>query len=233
MNPPFEPLAPKACDTATDALSVSIVEDDADVRSILADWITQESGMQCRQAFASAEEALVGFEAQPPAVGLVDINLPGISGIEFVRRMKTLLPTTQFVMLTVYEDSAHIFDALSAGASGYLQKRTSRPALLTAIREVHAGGSPMTSNIARLVVESFQKTASKEGTAEGLSKREGEVLALIARGYLYKEVAETIGISLPTVKTYIRRICEKLHVRSRAQAIALYAKLPPKPHDFS
>lgn len=220
---------PASPSSGSPKLSLSIVEDDADVRSILAEWVAREEGMECRQAFACAEEALPSFAAGAPDVALIDINLPGMSGIEFVRRMKPTLPGTQFVMLTVYEDSAHIFDALSAGASGYLQKRTSRAALLTAVREVHAGGSPMTSNIARLVVESFQKPVPKETAAEGLSRRESEVLALIARGYLYKEVAESIGISLPTVKTYIRRICEKLHVRSRAQAVALYANLPLKP----
>jgi DNA-binding NarL/FixJ family response regulator len=211
-------------------ITVAIVEDDTGVREILRDWVMQEDGFICLQTFPTAETAISTLPANPPKVALVDINLPGMNGIECVRRLKTLLPQTQFVMLTVYEDANHIFDALSAGASGYLQKRTPRPALLSALREVHAGGSPMTSNIARLVVESFQRTAPKESAAEGLSRRENEVLSLIARGHLYKEVADAMGISLPTVKTYIRRICEKLHVHSRAQAVAKFTNLTaPRP----
>lgn len=135
------------------------------------------------------------------------------------------MPGTQFVMITNYEDADHIFDALAAGATGYMLKRTRREDLLAAIAEVHAGGSPMSSNIARKIVLSFRQGSSNE-RAGGLSPRESEVLALLARGYLYKEVADMIGLSLPTVKTYIRRICEKLHVHSRAEAVALYINLP-------
>jgi DNA-binding NarL/FixJ family response regulator len=137
------------------------------------------------------------------------------------------LPETQFVMLTVYEDADHIFDALKAGASGYLLKQTPRGELLAALKQVHAGGSPMTSNIARKVVQSFQQPfQAAPAEAADLSAREREVLDLLARGYLYKEIAETLSISLPTVNTYIRRIYEKLHVRSRAQAVARYAHFP-------
>lgn len=207
-------------------IKVSIVEDDDGVRTILRDWITEATGFACLNQYPSAEAALVEFANQPPDVALVDINLPGISGIEFVRRLKSTLPRTQFVMLTVCEDANHIFDALAAGATGYMLKRTARDALLTALREVHAGSSPMSGNIARKVVQFLQAGPPKGSPAEALSPRENEVLALLARGYLYKEVADTIGISLPTVKTYIRRICEKLHVHSRAQAVALYANLP-------
>lgn len=210
----------------TDTIRVAIVEDDTAVREILSEWVAQEAGFSFAEAFPDGERALERLPGQAPHVALVDINLPGISGIDLVRRLKPLLPQTQFVMLTVYEDSGHIFDALAAGASGYLQKRTPRPTLLDAIREVHAGGSPMTSNIARLVVQSFQHTTPQENTADVLSPRESEVLGLIAQGYLYKEVADMMGIGLPTVKTYIRRICEKLHVHSRAQAVARYANLP-------
>jgi DNA-binding NarL/FixJ family response regulator len=142
-----------------------------------------------------------------------------------VRQLKPLTPRTQFVMLTVYEDSNHIFDALSAGATGYLIKTTSRDALIAALREVHAGGSPMSSNIARKVVQSLQQPKSAPRPSEELSKRENEVLALLAQGYLYKEIADTLGIGLETVNTYIRRIYEKLHVHSRAQAVARYTNL--------
>lgn len=207
-------------------IKVAIVEDDDGVRTILCDWIRQEGGFVCVNQFASTEAALESLALQPPDVALVDINLPGLNGIECVRRLKLVLPLTQFVMLTVYEDANHIFDALAAGATGYLLKRTAREALITALREVHAGGSPMSGNIARMVVQSLQAGPPKGSAAEGLSPRENEVLALLARGYLYKEVSDAIGISLPTVKTYIRRICEKLHVHSRAQAVALYANLP-------
>jgi DNA-binding NarL/FixJ family response regulator len=146
--------------------------------------------------------------------------LPGISGIETVRQLKPLLPQTQFVMLTVYEDPDHIFNALAAGATGYLLKQTPRSELLATLQDVHAGGSPITSNIARKVVQSFQSVPAHAPSAEDLSPREREVLDLVTRGDLYKEIAESLGISIPTVCTYIRRIYEKLHVRSRSQAIA-------------
>jgi len=155
----------------------------------------------------------------------VDINLPGMSGIECVRRLKPVLLDTQFVMVTVYEDANHIFNALAVGASGYLLKQTRRGDLLAALKEVHAGGSPMSSQIARKVVQSFRRPADS-GNQGDLSPREQEVLELLARGYLYKEIAESLEISVQTVNTYIRRIYEKLHVRSRAQAVAKYAHLP-------
>jgi DNA-binding NarL/FixJ family response regulator len=140
--------------------------------------------------------------------------------------LKPNLPGTQFVMLTVYEDADHIYDALAAGATGYLLKQTPREELLNALQDVHGGGSPMTSNIARKVVQSFRQAPSAApADSEGLSPREQEVLDLLARGYLYKEIAERLNISVPTVNTYVRRMYEKLHVRSRAQAVAKYAHL--------
>jgi DNA-binding NarL/FixJ family response regulator len=157
---------------------------------------------------------------------LADINLPGRSGIECVRELKPRIPETQFVMLTVYEDSHHIFDALSAGATGYLIKTTPREALIAALREVHAGGSPMSSNIARKVVQLLHQPKPQLKPTDELSKRESEVLSLLAQGYLYKEIADVLGIALETVNTYIRRIYEKLHVHSRAQAVARFAHLP-------
>jgi DNA-binding NarL/FixJ family response regulator len=204
-------------------VTVSIIEDDSPARDIFAEWLNHAAGFKCLGNFASAELAIPAVLQQQPDVVLTDINLPGISGIECVRRLKPQLPNTQFVMLTVYEDADHIFEALAAGASGYLLKQTRRNELINALREVNAGGSPMTSNIARKVVQSFQPARSSE--AESLSPREAEVLDLLARGYLYKEIAESIGVSLPTVNTYIRRIYEKLHVRSRGQAVARYAHL--------
>ena len=207
-------------------IAVSIVEDDEPVRSMLADWIQQAPGFRCTSKHASAENALAVLPAEKPAIVLMDINLPGISGIECVRRLKPLLPGTQFIMLTVYEDTEHIFNALAVGACGYLLKRLSRAELHAALRDVQTGGSPMTSNIARKVVQSFQRPTLQPSEAVELSPREREVLELLARGYLYKEIAETLQISGPTVNTYIRRIYEKLHVRSRSQAVAKFTHIP-------
>jgi len=208
------------------SIVISIVEDDAPARAMLVDWIGRLPGFRCAGAYGTAESALAALTAEKPSVVLMDINLPGISGIECVRRLKPLLPDTQFVMLTVYDDSDHIFDALAAGASGYLLKRMSRAELLAALKDVQAGGSPMSSNIARKVVQSFQRRDSQPSEAEDLSPREREVLELLARGYLYKEISESLHISGPTVNTYIRRIYEKLHVRSRSQAVAKYTHVP-------
>jgi DNA-binding NarL/FixJ family response regulator len=202
-------------------IRVTIVEDDPSVRDILKSWIQEAEGFTCVGIFPDSESAIAKITDCAPDVSLVDINLPGLSGIECVRTLKQSLPQTQFVMLTVYDDSNHIFDALAAGATGYLLKYTEQEALLAALREVHAGGSPMSGNIARKVVQSLQQPRSKLPASDELSKRENEVLALLAQGYLYKEIADTMGIALQTVNTYIRRIYEKLHVHSRAQAVAL------------
>ncbi len=221
----FRPQPTPSSPTAS-RIRAAIVEDDAAVRAILREWIQQSPDFECACDFCDTESATAALAAHAPDVALVDINLPGASGIECVCRLKPKLPATQFVMLTVYEDSDHIFAALSAGATGYLLKRTPRDALLAALREVHAGGSPMSSNIARKVVQSLQQPRPKARASEILSAREAEVLELLSRGHVYKEIAEAIGISLPTVNTYIRRIYEKLHVHSRSQAIAAYAGLP-------
>ena len=166
-----------------------------------------------------------------PDVMLVDINLPGQSGIECVRQLKIQSPCTQFIMVTVYADAERIFEALSAGASGYLLKQTPREELINSIRQVHQGGSPISGSIARKVVQFFQKPSSGAPKLDGLSAREHEVLELLSRGFLYKEIADKLGISYETVTTYGRRIYEKLHVHSRAQAVAMFAvrtaKAPP------
>lgn len=212
----------------TVSIRVAIVEDDAKAREILVDWINRAEGFRCVSHHGSGEAALETMPEHKPQVVLMDINLPGMNGAECVRRLKPLLPQTQFVMLTVYEDADHIVQALQSGASGYLLKQTPRAVLINAIREVHAGGSPMTANIARKVVQSFQQHAPPSvADAAELSPREKEVLDLLARGHLYKEIADALTISLPTVNTYIRRIYEKLHVRSRAQAVAKYAHITP------
>jgi DNA-binding NarL/FixJ family response regulator len=214
-------------------IGVAIIEDDAQTRKILAGWITRASGFRLVGEWGSAENALAPVAEKKPNVVLMDINLPGISGVEAVKRLKPELPQTQFVMLTVYEDSDHIYNALAAGATGYLLKETPRQELLRAVEDVHNGGSPMTSNIARKVVQSFRQNGGSTEAGEQLSPREQEVLDLLARGYLYKEIAERLNISVPTVNTYVRRMYEKLHVRSRAQAVAKYAHLGSsldKPH---
>ena len=207
-------------------ITVSIVEDDAPLSGILNEWIRGVDGFKCVGVHESAEVALVALPQHPPSVVLMDINMPGMSGIECVRRLKPQMLNTQFVMLTVYEDPDHIFKALTAGASGYLLKRSPRAELLAAIKDVHAGGSPMSSNIARKIVQSFQRFNTSPTETENLSPREREVLELLARGYLYKEIAEALHISVPTVNTHIRRIYEKLHVRSRSQAIAKFTHIP-------
>jgi len=210
------------------AIGVCLVEDDVQARKILSGWIRRATGFQLCGDWGDAESSFEEVVQHKPDVVLMDINLPGMSGVEAVRHLKPLMPGTQFVMLTVYEDADHIYDALTAGATGYLLKQTQRDELLHALEDVQHGGSPMTSNIARKVVQSFRQPAGSKGPEQELSPREQEVLELLARGYLYKEIAERLNISVPTVNTYVRRMYEKLQVRSRAQAVAKYAHLGPQ-----
>ena len=204
-------------------IAVSIVEDDAPVREMLADWLKRAPGFKCVGQHGTVEHALESLPAEKPSVVLMDISLPGASGIEGVRRLKPLLPDTQFLMLTVYEDVDHVFDALAAGATGYLLKQTRRAELLECIKDVHAGGAPMTSNIARRVVQAFHREEPGTPDSAKLSQREREVLELLARGYLYKEIMDVLQLSRGTVNTHVRRIYEKLHVRSRSQAVAKFS----------
>ena len=203
-------------------IKVSIVEDSEQVRGTLARLIDREEGFRCIGQHSNAEAALEALPKEGPDVVLMDINLPGMNGVECVRKLKQIIPQTQVMMLTVYEDTDNIFNALAAGASGYLLKRTSKAELMAAIREVHQGGSPMTTHIARKVVQSFQKAPPSSQPAENLSGREQEVLDCLAKGFLYKEIAEKLGISYETVHTYIRRIYEKLQVRTRTEAVAKF-----------
>lgn len=202
------------------SISVSIVEDDPGVRRSLARLIDGSPGFRCISEHATAESALQEIPKFNPAVVLMDINLPGISGVECVRRLKPVLSATQIIMLTVYQNTEHIFNALAAGATGYLLKQTPPADLLAAIRDVHGGGSPMNSHIARKIVQSFHQPSPSAPEAENLSPREAEVLDLLAKGYLYKEIADLTGLTYATVHTHIRHIYEKLEVRSRAQAVA-------------
>jgi DNA-binding NarL/FixJ family response regulator len=206
------------------AITVSIVEDNDQLRGTLARVIGGAEGFRCLSQYANAEAALESLPRDRPDVVLMDINLPGMNGVECVRRLKPLVPEIQVVMLTVYEDTENIFNALAAGASGYLLKRTSRAELLDSIREVRRGGSPMTTHIARKVVQSFQKPSNSSQPTENLSQREQEVLDCLSQGFLYKEIAEKLGISYETVHTYIRRIYEKLQVRTRTEAVAKFLR---------
>ena len=206
---------------------IAIVEDNRVIRESLMEFVKADSECECVYVCATAEKALKEIPKHQPDIVLMDIQLPDISGIECTAQLKQLMPSVQIIMVTVYEDANHIFNALSAGASGYLLKQTRRTELLDALKDVHAGGSPMSSQIARKVVQNFHRNETQmDGETVQLSGREREVLELLARGYLYKEIAEQLKISVQTVNTYIRRIYEKLHVRSRAQAVAKYAHLP-------
>jgi DNA-binding NarL/FixJ family response regulator len=203
-------------------ITVAIVEDDAQVRQSLAGILKRGSGVVCVGQHGNAEEAVREIPRLRPKVVLMDINLPGMDGVHCVRRLSELVPKTQVVMLTVYDNTDVIFNSLAAGAHGYLLKPISSDQLLLAIRDVYAGGAPMTSDIARKVVHAFKQPAPADAHTEDLSPREQEVLDFLAKGYLYKEIAEQLTISYGTVHTYIERIFKKLHVRSRAQAVAKY-----------
>ncbi len=206
--------------------TISIVEDNDKLRTTLAKVIDRAEGFHCVSHYPSAEDALKNLPVVKPDVVLMDINLPGINGVECVRKLKVLLPKTQVMMLTVYEDTDNIFAALAAGASGYMLKRTPAKELLEAIHEVLRGGSPMTTHIARKVVLSFQQSAAASAKTANelseLSEREQQVLDLLSQGLIYKEIAEKLQISYETVHTYIRRIYEKLQVRTRTEAVAKF-----------
>lgn len=205
-------------------ITVSIVEDSDQLRGTLARVISRAAGFHCLSQYANAEAALEAIPKEKPNVVLMDINLPGMNGVECARRLKQILPDTLIVMLTAYEDTENIFNSLAAGASGYLLKRTSSAELLAAIKDVQSGGSPMTTHIARKVVQSFQKTGPSHPPAENLSPREQEVLDCLSQGFLYKEIAERLGISFETVRTYVRRIYEKLQVRTRTEAVTKFLR---------
>jgi DNA-binding NarL/FixJ family response regulator len=204
-------------------ISVSIVEDNDKLRGTLARVLNRAEGFRCVSQYPSAEDALKDLPNVKPDVVLMDINLPGMNGVECVRQLKPLLPQTQVMMLTVYEDTENIFNALAAGANGYMLKRTSTKELIEAIHEVKRGGSPMTMHIARKVVQSFQKSAPAQ-PAEILSEREQQVLDLLSQGLIYKEISDKLGIGYETVHTYIRRVYEKLQVRTRTEAVAKFLR---------
>jgi DNA-binding NarL/FixJ family response regulator len=204
------------------SIKVAIVEDDAWIRENLASRITESPGFICTGAYRTGEEAIARLPGQAPDVILMDINLPKMNGIECVRQLKTLIPSAQILMLTVYEDSDKIFNSLLAGASGYLLKRTPQAEILEAIGDVHKGNSPMTGLIARKVVQFFNQRGGAREDVEKLSTREREVLEHLARGVPYKEIASLLAVSIDTVRVHVKGIYGKLHVHSRGEAVARY-----------
>ena len=199
-------------------IHVAIIEDIREIREGLQLLIDGSEGFACSTTFATAEQAIVNLPNQCADVVLVDIHLPGVSGIEAVRRLKTLCPDTQFIMSTVYEDDQNIFESLKAGASGYLLKKTAPSRILDAISEVYEGGSPMSSQIARRVIASFQKKDTIDDT-DLLTPREKEILKQLSKGLRYKEIADDMRISMETVRSHARKIYEKLQVQSRTEAL--------------
>lgn len=208
-----------------DSIKVALVEDNPDEREALSYILKGSPGFQCVGTFSTGEEALARIPGLCPNVVLMDIHLPGISGIECIRALKAKAPALRIMMLTVFEDHDRIFQSLRAGASGYLLKKTPPAKLLEAIEELHQGGAPMSSPIAFQVVAAFQEPLQNSGGLESLTQREQEILNLLNQGFLYKEIADRLGISIGTVRTHISRIYDKLHVRSRAEAMI---KLGPR-----
>jgi DNA-binding NarL/FixJ family response regulator len=205
-------------------ITVSIVDDEPDLREHIAGYLAAAGNIRCKSAYASAEEALEHLPRDKPDVILMDINLGEMDGIECVRRLTVLMPRAQVLMLTVFEDTDKIFRALAAGASGYLLKRMSPKTLLESIEEVCAGGSPMSAPIARKVVQSFKAAPARGDESVDLSPRERSVLDGLAGGLAYKQIADELGVSIHTVRNYIRRIYEKLHVCTRTEAVAKFMK---------
>jgi len=205
-------------------ITVGIVEDDAIIRDSLIKLLGSVPGFRCVGACSTGEEAIRRFSELKPQVVLMDIHLPQASGIECTRRLKDLLPATQILILTVYEDSENIYQALKAGASGYLLKRSEPEEIVHALKDVYEGGAPMTAQIARKVVQSFSEQTHGMNLAVKLTEREEEILSMLAKGYANKEIADKMSISTSTARTHLRHIYEKLHVRSRTEAILKFLK---------
>ena len=205
--------------TVATPITVAIVEDNRGTREGLVELLGRTQNLQCVGSYASGEDAVRDLPAQKPKVVLMDINLPGMSGVECVARLKQSLPGSLVLMLTTYEESDLIFASLRAGASGYLLKNMHPTELTQAVEQVHSGGAPMSMQIARKVVNHFQQIKAPTSEMEKLTKRELEILTLLAKGYLYKEIGEHLGITLSTVRAHLHTIYEKLHVQSRTQAV--------------
>lgn len=218
LYPATEPVMPEQ-----ENIRVGIVEDEAELREGFAFLVRRSSGLTLERACASGEEALQTLATLEPAVVLMDVQLPGMDGIECIRRFKEQSPETQFIVLTVFENDDVIFRAIEAGASGYILKTASPDKVLGAIRELHDGGAPMSAQIARRVVERFRIPAARSAAIDrsewALTNRERDVLGLLAQGYLYKEIAERLAISVDTVRKHLGRVYRKLHVKSRTEAV--------------
>ena len=204
------------------SISIAIVEDDPVLRKILAEIIGGTPAWKLTDSFENAEDALRAIPKNPPAVVLMDIQLPGMSGIECVALLKEECPDIQVMMVTVYDNNDRIFDALAAGASGYLLKEDAPEKLLESLKDLVAGGSPMSSAIARKVTQHFQKAAPSKNQEHNLTPRETEILEQLVKGSLYKEIASDLGIGLETVRTHLHHIYSKLHVRTRTEAVVKY-----------
>ncbi|HEV9035410.1 MAG TPA: response regulator transcription factor [Puia sp.] len=201
------------------SIGVSIIEDIADIRHGLERIIADAPDFLLLSSYDNAEDAISSLPDIRPDIVIADIQLPGLSGIDCIRLVKAVCPSVQFMMFTIYEDSEQVFEALEAGANGYLLKQTPQDRILDAIRELHQGGSPMSSGIARRVVSSFRKQALQSADANVLSARESEVLQLLAKGLLYKEIGQRLQISTGTVRQHIHKIYGKLQVQNKTEAI--------------
>lgn len=201
------------------SITLAIVEDLDEVREGLKNFISLSTDFKILDTFKTAEEALYDIPKLRPDIVIMDINLPGMSGIECIKLIKDKSPDTQFMMFTVYENDEKVFEALKAGASGYLLKNTGLVQLIESLKELHLGGSPMSANIARKLVTLFRSQQKETANVEVLSSRENEILQLLAKGLLYKEIADQLAISVSTVRQHIHHIYEKLHVQNRTEAI--------------
>jgi DNA-binding NarL/FixJ family response regulator len=199
-------------------ITVSIVEDHEQTRASIVALLRKAPGLKCLDAYPTAEAALAGVPIRTPNVLLVDIRLPRMSGIQCVAHLRSVIANLRVLMLTTYEERELIFDSLRAGASGYILKNALRTELVQAVEQVDAGGAPMSMPIARKLVGFFQERSPTGSDLENLTQREQEILTLLARGYQYKEIAETAGVKLETVRSHIKHIYDKLHVRSRTEA---------------
>ncbi len=203
-------------------IRVALVEDKKEIREGLTILISRSPGFECVASFADGETALQKIPSLKIDVVLMDINLPNMNGIECIKKLKPLLVSTQIIILTMYEDDEHVFEALKAGAAGYLLKRTSSSKILEAVKEVHQGGSPMSMQIARMIVQSFMEKPVQSNLEQKLTEREFEILGHLSKGLRYKEIAANLFISVETVRTHLRKIYEKLQVRNSTEAVLKY-----------